>query len=187
MSANTTGLVIWLGGKPAAGKSTLAAGLSSRLRQAGLNTLWLDGERVRSLIAPDLDFSAADQRAFEMRLMELVRDTSQRHDLVVVSAAAPSSAERVFMRSLLPRFREVAVIAPLALMEARDPKGLYRRVRSGNLSGVPGIDAPYEEPITADLVLSTESKTVAELVEELVVFVRGYLDSERNSHRGAAS
>jgi adenylylsulfate kinase len=181
---NVRSVVIWLGGRPAAGKSTLAAALSSRLRQSGIDTLWLDGERVRSVMAPELSFAVRDRRAFDSRLIELIRDAAQRHDIVIVSAAAPLKEERAYARAIMPRFIEVAVTAPADLCAKRDPKGLYEKVRLGALAGIPGIDAPYDEPTTADLVLSTESKTVAELTDELVAFVRRALAAGGGAHQG---
>ena len=182
MSGTARRAVVWLSGKPATGKSTLAAALSSRLRQGGVDTLWLDGERVRRVLAPELSFTSKDQHAFDVRLIEAVRDATVRHDIVVVSAAAPAKAQRDFMRSLVPRFVDVVVTAPAELCAQRDPKGLYGKVRSGKLAGVPGIDLPYDDSTSADLVISTESASVDQLVTQLVAVVRQALEEKNHAH-----
>lgn len=179
MNSHSHGIVAWLVGRPAAGKSTLAAAVASRLRHAGLDTLWLDGERVRGVSAPDLGFDEPDRALFDARFIELVRGASLRHDFVLVSAAAPTTAYRELARSLLPGYVEVLVTAPAELLERRDPKGLYGRVRRGAIAHVPGIDAPFEEPRTPDLVLDTELRTVDELASELDTFLRGRVPRAR--------
>lgn len=143
--------VVWLTGLPASGKSSVARALEHQLvEQRGRATALLDGDNVRHGLCADLGFSPADRAENVRRVGEAARLLSCGGGGLVAIAAlvSPYRAHRDAVRASLPagRFVEVFVDAPLSLCERRDPKGLYRAARAGELRGLTGLDAPYEAP-----------------------------------------
>ena len=163
------GGVIWLTGLSGAGKSTLANGLETRLRARGIHTCLLDGDNLRHGLNSDLGFSAED-RAENIRRVAEVSKLMVDAGLVVITAfISPFREERRSARELLPHgeFVEVFVNASLVVAEQRDPKGLYRKARSGELRQFTGIDSPYEAPEKPEIVVDTDVLSVHESVDEL--------------------
>ena len=161
--------VIWLTGLSGAGKSTLANGLETRLRARGIRTSLLDGDNLRHGLNSDLGFSAQD-RAENIRRVAEVSKLMVDAGLVVITAfISPFRSERQLARELLPpgEFVEVFVNASLAVAEQRDPKGLYRKARRGELRQFTGIDSPYEAPEKPEIVIDTTVITVPEAVDRL--------------------
>lgn len=163
------GGVIWLTGLSGAGKSTLANGLETRLQARGTRTSLLDGDNLRHGLNSDLGFSAED-RAENIRRVAEVSKLMVEAGLVVITAfISPFRAERRSARELLPQgeFVEVFVNASLAVAEQRDPKGLYRKARRGELRQFTGIDSPYEAPEKPEITVDTDVLSVHEAVDEL--------------------
>ena len=142
--------VIWLTGLPASGKSAVAAALERQLGARGRATAVLDGDNVRHGLCADLGFSPEDRAENVRRVGEAARLLSCGGGglLAIAALVSPYRAHRDAVRASLPRgrFVEVFVDAPLSLCERRDPKGLYRAARAGELRGLTGLDAPYERP-----------------------------------------
>ncbi len=149
-----TALVIWFTGLPACGKTTLAAGVCRRLREAGSPALVLDSDPLRPLLAPDRGYQPGERAAFYRRLAELAAYLAGQDLIVLVAATAPMRAHREVARSLAPRFAEVFVDVPPGECERRDPKGLYALARDGGAPHMPGAGAPYEPPRHAEVVAS---------------------------------
>lgn len=147
--------VIWLTGLSGAGKSTIANLLERRLHAAGIRTYVLDGDNVRHGLNRDLGFSAADRAENIRRVAEVARLMVDAGIVVIAAFISPFRAERALARSLFEphEFHEVHVRVPLHVAEERDPKGLYRKARTGLLKDFTGIDSPYEEPLEPDLVI----------------------------------
>lgn len=161
--------VIWLTGLSGAGKSTLANELETRLRARAIRSYLLDGDNVRHGLNSDLGFSAED-RAENIRRVAEVSKLMVDAGLVVITAfISPFRAERALARSLLGEgeFVEVFVDTPLAVAEQRDPKGLYKKARRGELKHFTGIDSPYEAPENPDIVINTTSSSVQESADGL--------------------
>ena len=161
-----SGLTIWLTGLPSSGKTTLAHGLGDRLRGAGHRVELLDGDVVRTHLTRDLGFSR-DDRAENVRRVGFVANLLSRNGVMVVCAlVSPYRRERDEVRRLHQgRFREVHVATPVAVCIERDVKGLYARQRAGTLRGLTGVDDPYEEPLSPEVVVPTHLQTVEESVE----------------------
>ena len=140
--------VVWLTGLSGAGKSTIANLLEARLHAQGRHTYLLDGDNVRHGLNRDLGFSDADRAENVRRVGEAARLMADAGLIVVVAFISPSRAERANARAMMTggEFLEVYVDAPLAVAEARDPKGLYAKARAGEIKGFTGIDSPYEPP-----------------------------------------
>jgi len=154
----TQGATIWLTGLPASGKSTLAAALEQQLVAADRPAYVLDGDNLRHGLNGDLGFSDQDRAENVRRTAHVARLMADAGLIALVSLVSPFAAERDRARALhaqdgLPFF-EVWVDTPVEVCEQRDPKGLYARARAGELSGLTGVDAPYEAPAAPELVVS---------------------------------
>ncbi|MBE2319348.1 adenylyl-sulfate kinase [Solirubrobacter sp. CPCC 204708] len=149
--------VLWLTGLSGAGKSTIANRLEHELFAAGVHTCVLDGDNVRHGLCGDLGFSDADRDENIRRVAEVAKLMVESGLVVIVAFISPFRAEREAARALFEpdEFVEVFVDAPLDVAEARDPKGLYRKARAGELNGFTGIDAPYEPPQAPELRVDT--------------------------------
>ncbi len=151
------GAVVWLTGLSGSGKSTLARALERRLFHRGGMATLLDGDTLRAGLNSDLGFSDADRAENNRRLAEVANFLKNLGHLVLVAAVSPSAAARAKVRAIVgDRFFEVHVATPLDVCEARDPKGLYAKARAGEIRGFTGIDAPYEAPTAAELVIEND-------------------------------
>ncbi len=161
---------VWLTGLSGAGKSTIAEAAATALRARGARVVLLDGDRLRLGLNRDLGFSAADRRENVRRIAEVARLFTDEGHLVLVPVIAPFAADRAEARRIVgaDRFMEVWVEAPLAVCEARDVKGLYRRARAGELPDFTGVSSPYEPPAAPDLVLHTDEVPLGDCVDRLL-------------------
>ncbi|HEV3228524.1 MAG TPA: adenylyl-sulfate kinase [Solirubrobacteraceae bacterium] len=154
------GATIWFTGLPASGKSTIAAAVEERLVLSGRSAYRLDGDQMRLGLNRDLGFDAASRTENVRRTAEVARILAEAGTVALVSVVSPYSAGRAEARALHEReglaFMEVWLCTPLAECERRDPKGLYARARRGEITGMTGIDDPYETPAAADLVLTPD-------------------------------
>lgn len=150
------GAVLWLTGLSGSGKSTIATRVDALLHARGRHSYILDGDNLRFGLCRDLGFSPAERAENVRRLGEVARLLQDAGLFVLVAAISPYRDDRSRVRERLPagRFLEIFVDAPLAVCESRDPKGLYRRARAGEIAGFSGIDAPYEAPEAPDLHLA---------------------------------
>jgi bifunctional enzyme CysN/CysC len=162
--------VVWLTGLSGSGKSTIANLLERRLHAGGVHTYLLDGDNIRHGLNRDLGFSEADRRENIRRVAEVARLMVNAGLVVVVAFISPFRAERALARSRVEagEFFEVYVDAPLEVAEQRDPKGLYRKARAGELPDFTGIDSPYEVPEDPELRIDTTVLGPAEAVETIV-------------------
>jgi bifunctional enzyme CysN/CysC len=166
--------VVWFTGLSGAGKSTVANRSEQRLHALGVHTALLDGDNVRHGLNGDLGFTEADRIENIRRVAEVARLMADSGLLVLVSFISPFAAERRLARELAGegRFVEVFVDTPLAVAEARDPKGLYRKARQGDLANFTGIDSPYERPEHAELRIDTAVDTPEVAADRLVDHLR---------------
>ncbi|MGY2008543.1 adenylyl-sulfate kinase [Nocardia gipuzkoensis] len=153
----TRGLTVWLTGLSGSGKSTVAVELERRLVAAGRPAFLLDGDNLRHGLNSDLGFSPADREENVRRVGEVAKLFADAGVVAVVSLISPYRADRDRVRAAheaagIP-FLEVFVDTPLAVCEARDPKGMYAKARAGEIRGFTGIDDPYEAPTEAEIVL----------------------------------
>jgi len=173
--------VVWLTGLSGAGKSTLANLLEKRLHTTGKRTYVLDGDNLRHGLNKDLGFSVADRVENIRRVAEVARLMADAGLIVLVSFISPFRAERRLARALLEagEFVEVFVDTPLAVAETRDPKGLYKKARRGELKNFTGLDSPYEPPEQPELRIDTTVLEPEEATEEILQFMvaAGLLES----------
>jgi adenylylsulfate kinase len=164
------GAAIWLTGLSGSGKSTVAMALERRLVEAGRIAYVLDGDNVRHGLCGDLGFGEADRRENIRRVGHVARLFVDAGVIVAAAFISPFRADRDAARALVPpgQFFEVHVATPIEVCEARDPKGLYRKARAGQIADFTGISAPYEPPFAAELTLDTAARSVDECVDALI-------------------
>ena len=167
------GAVLWFTGLSGSGKSTVAGALEQALHQLGVSTYLLDGDNVRHGLCRDLGFSDEDRKENIRRVGEVAKLMVDAGLVVLTAFISPHRAERQMVRDLLPegRFIEVFVDTPLAVCEARDPKGLYKKARAGELRNFTGIDSVYEAPEQAEICLAGE-QLVTKLTCQLLDLLR---------------
>jgi len=150
------GVVIWLTGRPATGKTTVARALIAELQAQGRATLWLDSDDLRAVLTPEARYDDAEREHFYQALIHLAALGSGGGAVVVVSATAHRRAWRDAARARVGgRFLEVWLQTPQPVLEARDPKGLYRRAAAGEIAALPGVGIPYEDPTRAEATFNT--------------------------------
>lgn len=169
------GLTVWFTGLSGAGKTTICKSVYAELTALGYRVEILDADIVRKQLWPDLGFSKAD-RDENIRRIGFVAQLLTRNGIIaLVAAISPYRGARQEVRDNIHRFLEVHVDAPLHVCEERDPKGLYRRARSGDLPGFTGIDDPYEAPLAPDVHCATDQDTVSACRDKVVSAVLEYL------------
>jgi bifunctional enzyme CysN/CysC len=178
------GATLWFTGLPGAGKSTVAAAVEERLLQAGQPAFLLDGDNLRHGLNGDLGFDEHARTENVRRTAHVARLLAESGTIALVSLVSPYAADRLAAAALHAAddlgFLEIFVDAPLELCEQRDPKGLYARARSGELTGLTGVGAPYEAPAEPDLVLGSLHETVEQEVERVMELLaaRGLISLE---------
>jgi bifunctional enzyme CysN/CysC len=165
--------ILWFTGLSGSGKSTIANVLERMLQAQGRHTYLLDGDNVRHGLNRDLGFTEADRVENIRRVGEVAKLMLDAGLIVLVSFISPFRAEREMVRKMVgaDEFVEIFVDTPLAVCEARDPKGLYGRARAGEIKNFTGIDSPYEAPETPELRLDTTRLSVEESAEEIMAYL----------------
>ncbi len=166
------GAVYWFTGLSGSGKSTLATALERLLTQRGIHCFVLDGDNLRHGLCSDLGFSDKDRAENIRRAGEVAKLIAEAGLIVLTSLISPFRVERQRVREICTSagipFVEVYLSAPLSECEKRDPKGLYRRARAGEIRNFTGIESPYEIPLTPDITLPTHQLTVDECLKVLL-------------------
>ncbi len=175
------GCVLWFTGLSGSGKSTIANLVEKRLHSMGRHTYTLDGDNVRHGLNKDLGFTDADRVENIRRVSEVSRLMVDAGLVTMVSFISPFRAERRMARDLLEEgeFIEVFVDTPLNVAEERDPKGLYKKARRGEIKNFTGLDSPYEPPEVAEIRIDTVSMTAERAADSIVAYLsaNGYLGS----------
>lgn len=169
------GQVVWLTGLSGAGKSTIANLVEKRLHALGRHTYLLDGDNVRHGLNKDLGFTEEDRVENIRRVAEVAKLMVDAGLIVLTAFISPFRAERQLARDILEpgEFIEVFVDTPLAVAEARDVKGLYKKARSGQLKNFTGVDSPYEAPESPELRIDTTAIDPVEAAERIVAWLEG--------------
>ena len=169
------GFTVWFTGLSGSGKSTLAVATEEALYERGFHTFILDGDNVRHGLNRDLGFTDADRVENIRRVAEAARLFVDAGVMVLVSFISPFRSERDMAREMLEEgeFYEVYVNTPLEVCEARDPKGLYKKARAGQLQNFTGIDSAYETPENPEITVNTAETQPEELAEEIVRTILG--------------
>ena len=163
--------VVWLTGLPSAGKSTLADAVADALRARGEEVERLDGDAVRRVF-PELGYSRADRDTQARRVGFIAARLADHGVWAVVSLISPYRESREAARAMARNFVEIYVSTPLEECERRDPKGLYRQARRGELGAFTGISDPYEAPVSPDLAVDLSTKSVRHATEQVLDLLR---------------
>ena len=164
------GAVLWFTGLSGCGKSTIANAVDQLLHEQGVHTFVLDGDNIRMGLNRNLGFTAEDRTENIRRIGEVARLFADAATIVLTAFISPYKADRDLVRALLPdgEFIEILVQASLETCEARDPKGLYKKARAGEIDNFTGISAPYEAPEKPELILDSDNKGVEALAREVI-------------------
>ncbi len=174
--ADVHGATVWLTGLSGSGKSTVASALTALLTERGVLSYTLDGDNLRHGLNGDLGFSADDRAENVRRVGEVARLFADAGLVALVPLISPYRAGRDHARALheaagLP-FVEVFVNTPIEVCEQRDPKGLYKQARAGEITGFTGIDDPYEAPLAPELVIGTGRASAADSAIEVALLLQ---------------
>ena len=166
--------LLWFTGLSGAGKSTIADQLEKKLHALGKHTFVLDGDNVRHGLNRDLGFTEADRVENIRRVAEVAKLFVEAGLITLVSFISPFRAEREMARELVApgEFIEVFVNTPLEACEHRDPKGLYKKARRGELRNFTGLDSPYEPPVNPELILDALNEGAGDLADRVIAFMQ---------------
>lgn len=177
---NHKSAVIWFTGLSGSGKSTVSVELEKELYGLDVRTYRLDGDNVRHGLNKNLGFSPEDRKENIRRIGEVSKLMVDAGLFTLSAFISPYREDRDEVRELVEdgEFIEVFVDASVETCESRDPKGLYKKARAGEIKGFTGIDAPYEEPKNPEVTIDTDKLTLEESVQEIVAYLKekGYLE-----------
>ncbi|CAO3680065.1 unnamed protein product [Umbelopsis vinacea] len=179
------GLTIWFTGLSASGKSTLATALEQTLLHAKISSYRLDGDNIRFGLNKNLGFGPEDRTENIRRIAEVAKLFADSTSIALTAFISPYRADRDAARKLhqdagIP-FIEVFADAPLDVVESRDPKGLYKKAKAGEIKEFTGISAPYEEPLAAEVHIRTGEVSIEEGVQQIIDYLvaNGYVDKAK--------
>jgi len=167
------GVVLWFTGLSGSGKSTLAVALEEQLFERGHLCMLLDGDNIRHGLNKNLGFSPEDREENIRRIGEVAKLFADAGIIAMTAFISPYRKDRDDSRHLLTEgeFIEIFVKVPLEVAEERDPKGLYKKARAGEIKEFTGISAPYEEPLQAELTIDTGELSVQESVDAIIRYL----------------
>jgi adenylylsulfate kinase len=173
VETGTSGVVVWFTGMSGAGKSTIARALVDRLQTFAVRATMLDGDVLRLGLNSDLGFSEAERTENLRRVAHVAALFCQEGFIAVTATISPEPEHRENARRIVGNatFVEVFVDTPIEVCEERDPKGLYKRARRGEIPQFTGIGSPYHSPENPDLTLHTQSTTVEHCVDNVVEYL----------------
>jgi adenylylsulfate kinase len=173
--------VLWFTGLSGSGKSTLAHAVEARLFQAGCHTIVLDGDNIRHGLNNNLTFSPEDREENIRRLAEVAKLFTDAGLLVLTAFISPYRKDREKARALVDegRFFEIHVHADIEVCESRDPKGLYKKARAGEIRDFTGISAPYEAPKQPEVIIDTGKDVLEDCAQQVidVLALKGIIDT----------
>ena len=165
--------LIWFTGLSGSGKSTLAHAVEARLHEMDVRCYVLDGDNIRAGLNKDLGLDPEDRKENIRRIAEVAKILVDAGILVFASFIAPYKESRQFIRELMKNcpYYECYIKCPLEVCEQRDPKGIYKRARAGEIANMTGISAPYEEPQNPDLIIETDKLSLELSVDLMIHFL----------------
>jgi len=169
---NKKNFVLWLTGLPAAGKTTIARTIYQELKNTKYKIHHLDGDEVRVISGKQLGYSPADRDKNINLAIDLAKQYQDQGFIVIASFITPYRKHREWGRKKLENYIEIFINSPLEVCEARDPKGMYKKARAGEIEFFTGISDPYEVPENPEIELETNPKSVEECIEEVIKYLK---------------
>lgn len=177
--------VLWFTGLSGSGKSTLANAVESKLFELGYKTYVLDGDNVRLGLNKDLGFSDNDRKENIRRISEVANLFQDSGTLTLTAFISPFREDREIARNIIgENFIEIWVKASLETCEQRDPKGLYKKARLGEIKNFTGIDSPYEEPENPELVIDTDKTGIEESCDLIISYIKNKIEPWKKVNHG---
>ncbi|WP_088041707.1 adenylyl-sulfate kinase [Bacillus sp. EAC] len=166
--------ILWFTGLSAAGKSTIANEVAKSLFQLNVQQTVLDGDNIRHGLNKDLGFSDDDRTENIRRIGEVAKLFVENGQIVLTAFISPFQADRNLVRTLVEEdeFIEVYVQCSVETCESRDPKGLYKKAKNGEIKNFTGISSPYEAPLHPEIILDTDKLSINECVESVLQYLR---------------
>lgn len=166
--------VLWFTGLSASGKSTVANAVARKLFEKNIGNYVLDGDNIRHGLNKDLGFSESDRTENIRRIGEVAKLFIDQGTIVLTAFISPFRADRKQVRDILEQgeFIEVFVQCPIEECEKRDPKGLYKKARTGEIKQFTGVDSPYEKPTEAELVVETHRHSTEQCAEQIISYLQ---------------
>lgn len=167
-------IALWFTGLPSSGKSTIAHAVEKKLYEMGVRTYTFDGDNVRHGLCSDLGFSPEDRAENLRRIAEMIKLFLDAGIVVFAAFVSPYKKDRERVRKIVSEkdFVEIYCRCPVEVCEKRDPKGMYKKARVGEIKNYTGVSAPYEEPENPDLILDTHLLTLEESVNRVLELVK---------------
>lgn len=166
------GVVLWFTGLSGSGKSTIANAVEKTLLQGGRPTYLLDGDNIRHGLNKDLGFTIGDRQENIRRIAEVSKLFVDAGIITLTAFISPLRQDRHDVRQLLgDRFIEIFMDCSLEVCESRDPKGLYKKARTGEIKNFTGIDSPYEKPINPEITVGTDKQSVEDCAGDIVKYL----------------
>lgn len=173
--------ILWFTGLSGSGKSTVANAVEAKLGAMGKHTYLLDGDNIRMGLNKGLGFSDEDRIENLRRIGEVAKLFVDAGVIVLSAFISPFRSERERVRALVEEgeFIEVFIDTPLEICESRDPKGLYKKARAGEIPSFTGIDSPYEAPVSAEIHVENNNISVEDAADKIIAYLNeeGYLDA----------
>jgi len=165
--------VLWFTGLSGSGKSTIANVVEQELFKKGLKTYTLDGDNIRSGINKDLGFTPEDRHENLRRIAEVAKFFVDAGSITLAAFISPTQTDRGMVKEIIgeENFFEIFIDTPLEVCEQRDPKGLYKKARAGEIKDFTGVDAPYEAPLNPDLHIQTPGNNLESCIKKVITFV----------------
>jgi adenylylsulfate kinase len=166
--------VLWITGLSGSGKSSIANAVEVKLHSMGIKTYLLDGDNIRHGLNKDLGFDEKSREENIRRIGEVAKLFVDSGLVVITAFISPFAKDRALARALVQEdeFVEVFIDTPLEVCESRDPKGLYKKARDGEIKDFTGIDSPYEVPLKPELHIKSSGKDISKIVEKIVRYLK---------------
>lgn len=167
-------IALWFTGLPSSGKSTIAHAVEKKLHEMGVRTYTFDGDNVRHGLCSDLGFSPEDRAENLRRIGEMIKLFLDAGVVVLAAFVSPTKKDRERIRNIVSEkdFIEIYCRCPVEICESRDPKGMYKKARAGEIKNYTGVSAPYEEPEKPSLIIDTHLLTVEESVKKVLDLIK---------------
>ena len=171
---NQKACILWFTGLSGAGKSTIASAVEQKLFELGHHTYLLDGDNVRHGLNKDLGFSNSDRVENIRRIGEMAKLFADAGLIVLTAFISPFQSDRRLVRELVEHneFIEIYVNTPLEICEQRDPKGLYKRARKGDIKDFTGIDSEYEKPEKSEIIINTDELSIDNCTDFVIDYLK---------------